>query len=182
MHPPALVRASIDGVATKDVAHEVNGDLPAQDAPTNVLATAQIIVVGADGVLPWGADRSDGARPTVLPPPGLVAMPDRTVTCLLVAGIFLVLTGAPHLMQQFNNFTDADSQLVQRAQGDVNTAHRDAQHQGEGGDQAGKPPTDTTLTNDLPGQVECRATPALAGGTPALDDLMLNDLTRLWER
>jgi hypothetical protein len=61
----------------------------------------------------------------------------------------------------------------------LDAAHRPTQHQGQEGNQASNAHADATLTEDLPRQLKLGAVPALAGGAPARDDLVLDDLNRL---
>jgi hypothetical protein len=68
-------------------------------------------------------------------------------------------------MQQFNHFAGADGQLMHQTQIGLDATHRQVQHQGQKGHLAGNTRADPTLPEDLSGQVELRAAPAISTGT-----------------
>ena len=103
-------------------------------------------------------------------------MQDRAGARLLLECVKLALQLTPHGMQQRDDFTRTERQLMHQAQISLDTAHRQAQHQGEKGHQAGNSRADSALPEDLSSQVKLRAAPAPTVWTPAFDDLMLDNL------
>src|SRR5579859_6232164 len=173
MHPTALMRSRIDVVGGVEVRAEDSLKAFAQQLLDHLAASGVMVLIVAH----LGRTHApDVAVLAVFAPPGLIRLHRWAgANLLLERGYCQVeLTFGP--VQQLDDLSAADLEVMQRGQIGLDLPHRYAHHRAQIGNQAGQLHPHPSLPDHLPTHIQRRFAPLLTLTTPAMIDHMLRHL------